>query len=156
MRNQAVRQPSVAAAWPQSAPAEDLRPSLSLVEPSKTVVPATAAPDVPVAVGAMVAGSYFALFGVIVAFMARSPLAAFAIAICGLFLIAYFAIPLIFLRVEAEPRRRPSFSRFMHQGLEIMTGHTGGRDALVQMLIVPVLLTLGLAAMGIIGLVFIR
>jgi hypothetical protein len=36
-----------------------------------------------------------------------------------------------------------------------LTGRSSGRDALVQMLIVPVLLTLGLAAMGIIGRIYI-
>ena len=42
----------------------------------------------------------------------------------------------------------------MHKGLDTLTGHSTGKDALVQMLIVPVLLTLGLLAMGIAGAVY--
>jgi hypothetical protein len=37
----------------------------------------------------------------------------------------------------------------MRKGMDTLTGHCSGRAALVQMMIVPVLLTLGVAMMGI-------
>jgi hypothetical protein len=43
----------------------------------------------------------------------------------------------------------------MARGLDTFTGHSSGKDALVQMLIVPILLTLGLLAMGIAGAIYI-
>ncbi|HEX8654142.1 MAG TPA: hypothetical protein VF693_02820 [Allosphingosinicella sp.] len=63
----------------------------------------------------------------------------------------FFAVPKIFLAVEAAPGRRPTLGAFMRDGTATLTGRSGGANALIQMLVVPVLLTLGLGAMGIIG-----
>jgi len=38
--------------------------------------------------------------------------------------------------------------------MDTLTGHSSGRDALIQMMVVPVLLTLGLLAMGIAGKIY--
>ena len=108
----------------------------------------------PAAVGSLIAGSYAALMAVFFAFFARSPLALFSITICAGFVAVYLAIPRIFFAIEADPTRRPTLGRFLRSGLETATGHSGGRDALVQMMIVPMLLTFGLAAIGIIGLIY--
>lgn len=118
-------------------------------------LPTPAVPDLPVAVGRLLVGSYVALIGTLFAFMARSPLALFSILIAAGFVAIYFAVPRIFLAVEPDTSRRPSFDRFMDKGIDTLTGRTGGKDALLQMLIVPGLLTLGLGAMGIIGLIYI-
>lgn len=117
--------------------------------------PAPAVPDVPAAVGRLVVAPYVALLGVFFGLFAGSPLAFFSIAVCTVFVAMYFAVPRIFLAVEADPTRRPSLSQFMHGGLETLTGRTGGKDALIQMMIVPVLVTFGLTTMGIIGRIFI-
>jgi hypothetical protein len=66
-----------------------------------------------------------------------------------LFLVAYFTVPWLFLKQEPKTGRRPSLDRFMRDGMETFTGHSTGAAALVQMIIVPVLLTLGVAMMGI-------
>ena len=55
----------------------------------------------------------------------------------------------IFFSVEQSTGRRPSFERFLREGMATMTGRSSGRDALIQMLIVPVMLTFGVIAMGI-------
>jgi hypothetical protein len=115
----------------------------------------TAAPDVPAAVGGFIAASYAGLLAVFFAFFARSPLALFSIVICGGFVAIYFTIPRIFLAIEADPARRPTLGRFLRTGLDTATGRTGGKDALIQMMIVPVLVTLGLAAIGIIGKIYV-
>ncbi|HEX8217262.1 MAG TPA: hypothetical protein VF577_07335 [Allosphingosinicella sp.] len=143
----------VAAAWPPLFEADALAPPAAAND--RPAVPAPAVPDVPRGVWTVFVGSYALLIGVLFALMARSPLALMSILIAAGFVAIYFAIPRLFLKVEADPARRPSFDRFMDQGVETLTGHTGGRDALLQMMIVPVLLTLGLGAMGIIGLIFI-
>ena len=147
-----AREIPVVAVWPQAYEAGVA--TAKVAEPEAAAAPAWSVPDVPVAVGRIVVGSYFLLVGTLFAFMARSPVAAFSIAIAALFVIIYFAIPLLFLKVEGDPSRRPSFDRFMNEGMATLTGRTGGRDAIVQMVIVPVFLTFGLAAMGIAGLLF--
>jgi hypothetical protein len=143
----------IAAVWPHVFEA-----TIAAVRPARDEAPAfpmPAVPDVPAAVGRLVVGSYVALVGVLFAFMARSPLAVFSILIAAGFVAIYFAVPRIFLAVEADRSRRPSFDRFMDEGIDTLTGRTGGKDALLQMLIVPVLLTFGFGAMGIIGFIFI-
>jgi hypothetical protein len=144
---------AIAAVWPRLE--EALAPAEAEGEAAPAPAPASAAPDVPAAVGGLVVGSYAALIGVFFAFFARSPVALFSIVICAFFAAMFFAVPRIFLAVEADPARRPSLAEFRYKGMDILTGHSGGRDAIVQMIVVPVLLTLGLAAMGIIGLVYI-
>ncbi|HEX9932628.1 MAG TPA: hypothetical protein VGB08_07275 [Allosphingosinicella sp.] len=147
------REIEIAAVWPHvyeaavaAAPAERLdRPAL----------PEPAVPDMPAAVGRLLIATYAALVCVLFAFMARSPLATFSILIAAGFVVIYFAVPRIFLAIERDPSRRPSFDQFVDSGIDTLTGRTGGKDALLQMLIVPALLTLGLGAMGIIGLVYI-
>lgn len=112
-----------------------------------------AAPDLPPAVGRLIAGAYVALLGVLAATMARNAQSAFVIAIAALFLVAFLSVPRIFLAMEPETGRRPTMSVFLQRGIHTATGHLSGRGALVQMLVVPVLLTLGLLAIGIAGIV---
>lgn len=153
---------TVAAVWPsfQEAllnrqPPELERERPELVEPAPVVSAAPAAPDVPAAVGGLVVASYAALLAVFFAFFAGSPLALFSITICAIFVAVFFAVPRIFFAVEADPSRRPTFSHFWYEGMQTLTGRTSGKDALIQMLIVPVFLCLGLLTMGIIGRIFI-
>ena len=146
----------VAAVWPsfeeallaRQAPERD---DAVLDESARAFSPAAAAPDVPAAVGRLIVAPYVALLGVFFALFAGSPLALFSIAVCAVFVAMYLAVPRIFFAVEADPARRPSLSQFMHSGIQTLTGRTGGRDALIQMLIVPVLVTFGLMTIGIIG-----
>lgn len=146
----AVQGRAVAAVWPTLE--EALRGQADEQAPA---MPATAAPDVPAAVGGLIVASYLTLLGVLFAFFAGSPLAFLCLSICAVFVAVFFAVPRIFFAVEARPGARPALSRFMHEGMQTLTGRSGGKDALVQMLIVPVLLTMGLMAMGIIGKIFI-
>ena len=158
MRNQPFDQTNahadaaVAAVWPSFEEALLNRQPPELEQPglddSAPLLPAAAAPDVPASVGGLILGSYVALLGVFFAFFAGSPLAFFSITICAVFVAVFFA-------VEADPSRRPSFSRFWHDGLHTLTGRTSGKDALIQMLIVPIFLGFGLLTMGIIGKIFV-
>ena len=151
----------VAAVWPSFQEALLNRQPLEIerAEPAEaeTVVVAqtTAAPDVPAAVARLIVAPYVGLLTVFFALFAGSPLAFFSITVCAFFVAVFFAVPRIFFAIEADPARRPTLSQFMHNGIQTLTGHTSGKDALIQMLIVPVFLTFGLLTIGILGKVFI-
>ena len=108
-----------------------------------------AAPDVPTGAGVLIVAAYCALLTSLALASVASRESAFAIAIAALFLVAFFTVPRLFFGIEPAKQRRPSLDRFMHEGMETLTGHSSGRDALIQMLIVPVLLTMGILAMGV-------
>jgi hypothetical protein len=147
----------VPAAWPNPA-AEAIASATPAAanDPAGTdFEPTSALGDVPAAVGGLLSASFGALILVFFALFAGSPLATFSIAICAFFVAMFFAVPKAFLVVEADRSRKPTLDQFMRTGLQTLTGRSRGGDALLQMLIVPVLLTLGLAAIGIIGKVYI-
>ena len=111
-----------------------------------------AVPDLPPALGRMIVGIYAALIGVFLLTMAGTKLALFSITVSGLYVCMFFAVPRILLAVEKDPSRRPSFARFLREGMVTGTGPTSGAAALAQIFVVPVCLTFGLLAMGLIGL----
>lgn len=117
-------------------------------------LPTPSAPDVPAAVGAMIAASYAALIAAFAIATVGSAQSIYAVTISALFLVAFFTVPRIFLAVEPKARQRSSFDRFMLDGIQTLTGHNSGPAALVQMLIVPVSLTFAALAMGIAAAIF--
>ena len=150
----------VAAVWPSfeevllHRPGAEGKPA-EADEAAPVASPAAAAPDVPAAVGGLIVGAYAALIAVFFTLFASSPLAFFAISVCAGFVAIFFAVPRLFFAVEADPARRPTLSHFMHHGIQTLTGRTSGKDALIQMLIVPALLTFGLMTMGIVAKIYI-
>jgi hypothetical protein len=137
------------AAWPAAtriAPA----PFPDEADPADEAFAATpSCPDVPAAAGGLIAASYVALVATFAVAMTGSAQSIFALVVCAVFLAAFLAVPRIFLGLEESTGRRPSFQRFLNEGMATMTGRSSGRDALIQMLIVPVLLTFGVVLMGI-------
>jgi pimeloyl-ACP methyl ester carboxylesterase len=158
MRHERISTTNVAAAaWPAGIERLVLTAPTPSETPSAEQVfarPETAVPDIAPGVGRLIVGAYAGLLTVLFAFFTGSALALFAVTIAAGFAIAFFTVPILFLRVEADRSRRPSLDGFLYQGMQTLTGHCSGRDALVQMLVVPVLLTFGLAAMGIAGAIF--
>lgn len=128
--------------------AEITRPTAAEIV-GATFVPTPSCPDVPAAAGGLIAASYVGLIVAFAVAMTGSAQSIFAMVICAVFLAAFFAVPRLFLGQEPSSRGRPSFERFLHEGMATMTGWSSGRDALIQMLIVPVLLTLGVIVMGV-------
>ena len=110
---------------------------------------APAAPDVAAGVGLLVIASYSALLAAFALATVASAYSAYVVVICALFLVSFFTVPILFLRQEPGDGKRPSFEHFLRKGIDTHTGHSSGSAALVQMLIVPVLLTAGVAVMGI-------
>ena len=140
----------VAAVWPTSASvAPFLVPEIERITERQEYRATSAAPDVPAAVGGLIAASYAGLIGALAVATAGSAESIFVIVIAALFVVAFFTVPRIFFAVEHESGVRTSFDTFLRNGMNTFTGHNSGKAALVQMLIVPVLLTLAVLAMGI-------
>ena len=141
----------IAAVWPTSAPlAPPPLPELERNRESQEFRATPAAPDVPAAVGGMIAASYAGLIVALAVSTAGSGQSSFVIAIAALFVIVFFTVPRIFFAVEPDSGVRTSFDTFLRNGMDTFTGHNSGTAALVQMLIVPLLLTLAVLAMGIV------
>ncbi|HEX8444337.1 MAG TPA: hypothetical protein VF631_11900 [Allosphingosinicella sp.] len=145
----------IAAVWPASGQIAPL-PVLDIDEApaGSPFTPTPAAADVPAAVGGLIVTSYAALLGSFALATVNSAQSAFMIAICGLFLVAYFTVPYLFFRQEPKAGPRPSLGLFLRQGMDTFTGRSTGTAALVQMLVVPVLLTFGALAMGVIAAIY--
>jgi hypothetical protein len=158
MRHERISEAKIAAAaWPSAME------GLMLAEPAETAPlpdrapqtgPTPAAPDIAPGVGRLIVASYVSLVLVLFTFFTGSLSAMFAVTIAAGFVAIFFAVPRIFFSVEPEAGRQPSLPEFVEKGVNTLTGHSSGRDALLQMLIVPVLLTLGLLAMGIVGKIY--
>ena len=158
MRHERITQAQVAAAWPATLEGLVLSeaPLAETAAPAPLhVLPTPAAPDVAPGVGGLILTAYLGLLAVFFTLFAGSPAALFAVCVSASFVAIFFTVPRIFFAVEADRSRRPTLDGFMARGLDTFTGHSSGKDALVQMLIVPILLTLGLLAMGIAGAIYI-
>jgi hypothetical protein len=141
---------NVAAVWPAS-PLVAPVPVPDIEEPERTQVhaPTAAAPDVPAAVGRIIVAAYASLIAAFAFAAAGSPESIYVITISALFVVTFFSVPRIFLKVEPRNGGGANFYRFMRDGMQTFTGHCTGAAALVQMLIVPVLLTLAALVMGV-------
>ena len=122
-----------------------------LADPASRFDERQAAPDLPAAVGWMIVLSYVALIAAFATATVASAHSVYMITISALFVVAFFTVPWLFFRQELGVCERPAFDRFMREGMDTLTGHSTGRAALVQMLIVPVFLTAGVLAMGVAG-----
>jgi hypothetical protein len=117
---------------------------------AKPAQPERAVPDVPAAIGLGMIAVYttiVALFALTIATAGQGP---FMIAIDLMFLAAFFTVPIIILKAEKDPARRPSMSRFLAQGMQTYTGHISGGGAITQMFVVPICLAFGVLAIGLI------
>jgi hypothetical protein len=139
----------VAAIWPNGltsgAPLEEL--DLFLARPE------AAAPDMPAAAGSALVAAYAGLMGAFVLTMTRGGEVTFVIAIGCFYVAMFLAVPALFLRVEQRHARSPTISVFLASGLDTATGRISGAGALTQMLIVPLLLTAAVLAIGTVGLI---
>jgi hypothetical protein len=140
--------------WPVLSRA---RASLRVVEPSviQAAAPASRAaaalPDVPGVVGTLLFTSYLALIGALAVATTGPGESRLSIVIAALFVVAFFTVPRLFLAQEPMEGRRVTMDQFLAQGIDTYTGHCSGSAALVQMFLVPVLLTIGVLSIAIIG-----
>jgi hypothetical protein len=139
----------VAAIWPNG-----LAPGAPLQELEQGLVrPEAAAPDMPAAAGKTLVAVYAGLRGAFALTMTRGGEATFVIAISCFYVAMFLGVPALFLRVEQRQAKPPSISDFLTNGMDTATGRISGAGALTQMLIVPVLLTFAILAIGTIALV---
>lgn len=133
--------------WPvlnRDKPAARPRPKLVENAPFRA---AAGTPDVPRSLWLILFGCYISLIGALALATAGPGQSKFMIVLAALFVVALFGAPGVLLTLEPK-LRRPSMAKFLAQGINTYTGHCGGRAALVQMLVVPVLLTLGILAIA--------
>jgi len=153
MRHQTFPQPheldalDVAAVWPSTAQIAPVPVPKS--QPAHVSMSEEAAPDMPVAAGLFLVAIYGVLLAMLAIGTTGSGRSLFAIGVDVFFLFMFFTIPAAFLGLGNGGRRHPSLSRFMEDGMQTLTGHTTGGEALVQMLIVPLCLTFGIICIGI-------
>jgi hypothetical protein len=131
--------------WPRST----FMPSAPLAEIESGLRAAPAVPDIPFAVGRAIVTVYAAMIVAFAALMGGSAEALFMIAISGFYVAIFLAVPRLFLGVENDRSARPNMARFMRQGMDTSTGRMSGASALVQMFVVPVLLTLTVFVIGV-------
>ena len=144
---------NIAAVWPRST---ELAP-LPVVEDEAALAKqalqdfraAPAAPDLPAGVAGLIVAAYAGLIAAFALVTARSGESVFMIAIAALFAVAFFTVPRFFLKLEPKTGRRPNMEQFLSEGIDTLTGHNSGRAVLVQMLIVPVFLTMAILLIGI-------
>jgi hypothetical protein len=110
--------------------------------------PQPATPQLPSAVGWLMLLVYAALMGAFLLFFGGSGSTAFVIAIGLFFLVVYAAVPFVFLRMQARNPDQATWTRFLERGLETWTGHLSGRQALFQILAIPVALAIAVVGIG--------
>ena len=100
--------------------------------------------DLHPGVHAMVIGSWFAFVGILAAaFM--SPDLAIPVGICFLGVASLFITPGLWAKVKGDDGLpRQSWSEFLEEGVQTYTGHLAAKDALAQIMTLPLLLV-GLA-----------
>lgn len=110
-----------------------------------------AAADLPRAVGWMIVASYASIlvaFGW--AFLGAGDVL-FNLGVCAAYLAMYLGVPWVFLKVEPKTGQpRPDLTDFMERGLSTWTGHVTGREALAQILTIPVAVAIAALGIGII------
>jgi hypothetical protein len=116
------------------------------------VIGEAAAPDVPRAVGTMILGVYALIMGAFLFLFARDTEAGFMVAISAVYFTVYLGVPVAFFRAEGRSGDI-DLERFLKDGLNTWTGHVGGHEAIVQMLLIPVALTIAITAIGIISII---
>lgn len=130
--------------WPVLGGQEAREPKQAAAEEARRPFqPQAAAQDVPAFVGGMMAVTYFALIGALALATAGPGQSGLALVIAGFFVAIFFAVPWLIFRQEPAASKRTGMPRFLAQGIQTYTGPCTGKAALVQMFIVPVLLTLG-------------
>jgi len=107
----------------------------------------------PTGLYAVTVGAYLAFLGLMASLLVNPGLV-IPLAICALSVIAGFAVPTQWARMNPENDSRPlTFGQFQHRGIDTLTGHLTAGEASVQVLILPVLiLAWGIACAVIIAL----
>jgi hypothetical protein len=111
--------------------------------PDETTTPVTATVrsfDLPTGLFAATVGLYFAFLAVMAVAFA-DPRLIVPMGIFYIYIIMAFGVPALWVRMKPDHADRPlSWSRFMRDGIATHTGRLAGKDAAVQVLILPTLI----------------
>jgi len=110
--------------------------------------------ELPTALYALTAGLFLAFVGIMATGFAH-PEMILPTAIFALFIVAFFAVPALWARMQPEnPVRAKSWARFRREGIQTAYGHVGAGSATAQVLVLPVLIVMwGVAAVTIAAIV---
>jgi hypothetical protein len=96
--------------------------------------------DLPTRLFAATVGLYFAFLGVM-AFAFADPRLIVPMGIFYIYIIMAFGVPALWVRMKPDHADRPlSWRQFMREGVDTHTGRLAGRDATVQVLLLPTLI----------------
>lgn len=109
-----------------------------------------AAPDVPRAVALMIVGAYALIVASFLLLFARDTEAGLMVAVSAVYFTVYLGVPSVFFRTEGRSGEI-DLECFLRDGLNTWTGHVGGHEAIVQMLLIPVAVAIAITAIGIIS-----
>jgi hypothetical protein len=118
-------------------------PAIGHNAPDETAHAATATVrsfDLPTALLAGTVGFYFAFLAVMAAAFGERVLI-IPMAIFYIYIIMAFGVPALWVRMKPDHAARPlSLDRFLREGIATHTGQLGGRDAAIQVLIMPTMI----------------
>jgi hypothetical protein len=106
-----------------------------------------AAPDVPAKIGRLILWVYSVMMLALFLFFGTSIEASMMVIISAAYTAIYFGVPAILIAREGRSGGR-SMADFLSGGIELATGHIAGREAAVQMLLIPVAITTAIVVIG--------
>ena len=106
-----------------------------------------AAPDIPASVGRMILAAYAMMMAALLLFFTGSVEALMLVVISTLYTVIYLAVPTTFLIAERRSGGR-SMADFLAHGLDSATGHIEGREALLQILLIPAAIIVAILMLG--------
>lgn len=96
--------------------------------------------DLPTGLFGATVALYFAFLGVMAATFADKGLA-IPMAIFSIYIVMAFGTPAMWVRMQPDHAAKPlTWSRFMSDGIETLTGRLDGKGAAAQVLMLPVLI----------------
>ena len=120
------------------------RATTELRAPSRRAVARATYADVPPSIYGTFIACWMALLTVFWFTFAESPNAAFMVGISSALAIMFFGLPIAMNRLGyRQPWSGPGLADFMRGKVQTLTGSVSGFDALVQISVVPVCLTIG-------------
>jgi len=106
----------------------------------------------PMEIWKIMALCYGALLVIALVVFAQDEQTRYVVSVCLGLALMFFGIPWLLMKTEARSRhnRRRSFTDFLGKGLRTLTGPLEGREAMVQILLVPAVLASGMLAIGVV------
>ncbi len=141
----ALRQQPAPASIAKSAEIHALQPA----QAPAPVKPWRNPSDMPVAVHKLALACWMAFLSVFWITFAFSGHATFMVAVSTVYAAVFFSVPVILARMcPPDERQHSELSSFLRGRFETIDGSIRGFDALVQVIVVPAMLTLGGIAIG--------